>query len=156
MVTTRESDWSAQLNATPWIQKLRPGLRHAAHGRPMHFVAAAPDTQPHTAVSTDSIATASAMPANTRKQRLLDEAHECEADDVSSVESAFVLLVIIVLALAMYWGTAAIVLGSATNQRLATAQHDSTMPKKAQAISSAAREASERHRAATSKDGSTP
>ena len=156
MVTTRESDWSAQLNATPWIQKPRPGFRHAAHGRPMHFVAAAPDAPPHTAVSTDSIATASAMPANTRKQRLLDEAHECEADEVSSVESAFVVLVIIVLALAMYWGTAAIVLGSATNQRLATAQHDSNMPKKVQVTSTAARQASERHRAVTSKDGSTP
>ena len=156
MVTTRESDWSAQLNATPWIQKPRPGLRHAAHGRPMHFVPAAPDAPPHKAVSTDPIAAASAMSANTRKRRLLDEAHECEADEVSSVESAFVVLVIIVLALAMYWGTAAIVLGSATNQRLATTQHESNMPKKVQATSNAAREASERHRAPTSKDGSTP
>ena len=156
MVTTRESDWSAQLNATPWIQKPPPGLRHAAHGRPMHFVAAVPAAPPHADIATDPIATASAMPANTRKQRLLDEADEYEAGEVSLVESAFVVLVIIVLALAMYWGTAAIVLGSATHQRLATAQHDSTMPKKVQATSTVAREAGERNRAATSKDGGTP
>jgi hypothetical protein len=57
------------------------------------------------------------MPSNTRKQRLLREAHETERSDPTSVVNDCALIVAAVLALTIYWGAAAFAASSAINER---------------------------------------
>ena len=57
------------------------------------------------------------MPTDVRKQRLLREAHEIEGADSANAGNDFALIVVAVLVLAIYWGAAAIVAGSAMNRQ---------------------------------------
>ncbi len=143
MVTTPENDWSTELKGVPWMQKARPGLRkfreirQAKDGRPV----AVPVTSAQSATSIRS-----------HKQPLSHEAQRTEEAESASAENVFLMIVVVVLLLTMYWGTAAIVLGTASNRRNDAPQIEATVLKKHRAIATDAPESNGQSRATNSKD----
>ena len=113
MITTQETDWLPQVNGVPWMQKARPGL-DSAKGRKLPQFVALP--LPASCITPDPATSEIAVPGATRKQRLLREAHETEGE-VTSVGNDVVMVVVAILVLTIYWGTAAFVAGSSMSQR---------------------------------------
>lgn len=146
MITTQMNDWNRQLNGIPWTRKERPGLRSLKAGRPMQ---AAGPRRTASCVSTAPITPWIAMPnaafkpSDARKQRLLREAHGSDSDEISSVENALVILLTAVLALAIYWGAVAVVMGSATVKRNDVVQQNAATAKKDIVTSTAAADATD-------------
>ena len=146
MITTQMNDWNRHLNGIPWTRKERPGLRSHKDGRSMQ---AARPLRPASCVSTAPITPWIAMPnaafkpSDARKQRLLREAHGSDSGEISSVENALVFLVTAVLALAIYWGAVAVVMGSATVKRNDVVQQNAATPKKDIVTSTTAADATE-------------
>lgn len=56
------------------------------------------------------------MSNDSRIKRMLREAHVSDDHSADKIENAFVTLVIVVLTLLIYWGTAALVLGAAQQE----------------------------------------
>ena len=145
MITTHMNDWNRHLNGIPWTRKERPGVRSAKEGRPMQ---AARPLRPASCVSTAPLTPWIAMPndatkpSDARKQRLLREAHRSDkgeiSGEISRVETALVILVTAVLALSIYWGAVAVVMGSATVKRNGVVQQDAAIPKNDLAASTGA------------------
>ncbi len=136
MVTTPENDWSTELKGVPWMQKARPGLRktrEAKDGRP---------------VVVDAVSTQSA----THQQPLSRDAQRMEEAESASAENVFLMIVVVVLLLTMYWGTAAIVLGTASSRRNDAPQVEATVLKKDRAVATDAPESNGQSRATNSKD----
>ncbi len=166
MVTTQMNDWNRHLNGIPWTKKERPGLRSPKEGRPMQ---SARPLRPASCVSTAPLTPWIAVqndvrkPNDARKQRLLREAHGstyCEISDdisgeISSVENAFVILVTAVLALSIYWGAVAVVLGSTTVKRGGATQQDASSQKKDQRVGNAVSSAQDQYRPLINKDSGT-
>ena len=125
--------------------------------RPASCVSTAPLT-PWIAVQNDF-----RKPNDARKQRLLREAHGsayCEINgdvsgEISSVENAFVILVTAVLALSIYWGAVAVVLGSTTVKRSDATQQDASSQKKDQRVGNAVSSARDQYRPLINKDSGT-
>ncbi len=150
MITTQMNDWNRHLNGIPWTRKERPGLRSLKVGRPMQ---AAGPLRTASCVSTAPITPWIAMPnaafkpSDARKQRLLREAHRSDkgeiSGEISRVENALVILLTAVLALAIYWGAVAVVMGSATVKRNDVVQQNAATPKKDLAASTAAADATD-------------
>ena len=140
MVTTPENDWGTELKGVPWIQKTRPGLRKAREakdGRPV--VVAAVSAQITTSIQN-------------HKQPLSSDAQRTEEAESASAENVFLMIVVVVLLLTMYWGTAAIVLGTASNRRNDAPQAESMVLKKDRAVATDAAESNGQSRATNSKD----
>lgn len=162
MITTHMNDWNRHLNGIPWTRKERPGVRSAKEGRPMQ---AARPLRPASCVSTAPITPWIAMPndarkpGDARKQRLLREAHASDngeiSGEISRVETALVILVTAVLALSIYWGAVAVVMGSATVKRNGVVQQDAATPKKDLAASTAAADVTGPSRPLINQDNST-
>ena len=166
MITTQMNDWNRHLNGIPWTQKERPGLRSPKEGRPMQ---SARTLRPASCVSTAPLTPWIAVqndihkPNDVRKQRLLREAHGsayCEINgdidgEISSIENAFVILVTAVLALSIYWGAVAVVLGSTTVKRSDATQRDASLQKKDQLVGNAVTSARDQHRPLINKDSGT-
>ena len=138
MSTTHENDWSPQLKGIPWIQKTRPGLRPAREAK---GVLPGTSQQPMSADSADPIPLWLAMPTDVRKHRLMREAHATEDLDVASTENDIVMIVIAVLMLLIYWGAAAIAVGSVANRQEAAMEHQPAMLKKEVQVSTPIRSA---------------
>ena len=127
MVSTRESDWQPPANDVPWMQKARPGLRSALAGR-VSSLAAFPS--PHDE-SPDPLTVKIGMPVDPRKPGLVHEAHETDDSDLALAGNDLVWIVAAVLMLSIYWGAAAVAVGSAMNrggdavqQNVATQRND--------------------------------
>ena len=142
MITPQENDWSPQLKGVPWIQKTRPGLRPAREAK---GVLPGTSQQPMSADSADPIPLWLAMPTDVRKHRLMREAHATEDLDVASTENDIVMIIIAILMLLIYWGAAAIAVGSVANRQEAAMEHQPAMLKKEVQVSAPVR-------AANSKD----
>ena len=138
MITTQENDWSPQLKGIPWIQKARPGLRPT---RDAKGVLPGTSRQLASADSPDPIPLWLAMPTDVRKHRLMREAHATEDLDVASTENDIVMIVIAVLMLLIYWGAAAIAVGSVANRQEAAMEHQPAMLKKEVQVSTPIRSA---------------
>ena len=139
MVTTPENDWGTELKGVPWIQKTRPGLRKAKEAKDGRPVVAAVSAQ-ITASIQDHI------------QSLSSDAQRTEEAESASAENVFLMIVVVVLLLTMYWGTAAIVLGTASNRRTDAPQAESMVLKKDRAVATDAAESNGQFRATNSKD----
>ena len=139
MVTTPENDWGTELKGVQWIQKTRPGLRKAREVKDGRPVVAAVSAQ-----ITASI--------QDHKQSLSSDAQRTEEAESASAENVFLMIVVVVLLLTMYWGTAAIVLGTASNRRNDAPQAESIVLKKDRAVATDAAESNGQSRATNSKD----
>lgn len=138
MITTQENDWSPQLKGIPWIQKARPGLRPA---RDAKVVPPGTSQKRMSVDSPDPIPLWLAMPTDVRKHRLMREVHATEDLDLASTENDIVMIVIAVLMLLIYWGAAAIAVGSVANRQEAAMEHQPAMLKKEVQISAPTRSA---------------
>ena len=112
MVSTRENDWHPPANDVPWMQKARPGLRSVLAGR-VSSLAASPSPQD---ISPDPITDKTGMPVDPRKRGLMREAHETDDSDLALAGNDLVWIVAAVLMLSIYWGAAAVAVGSAMNR----------------------------------------
>lgn len=112
MVSTRENDWHPPANEVPWMQKARPGLRSALAGR-VSPLAASPSPQD---LSSDPITVNIGMPVDPRGQGLVREAHGTDDSDLALAGNDLVWIVAAVLMLSIYWGAAAVAVGSARNR----------------------------------------
>lgn len=119
MITARQHSWSPALDATPWTQKSRPGLAASRTDRAALRATSAPVPPAErftTYVSGNQVTSRMIMSNDSRIKRMLREAHVSDDHSADKIENAFVTLVIVVLTLLIYWGTAALVLGAAQQE----------------------------------------
>lgn len=131
-MTAHQNPWGESFDATPWTQKTRPGLAASKHDRALRTTAGGQTDSPvpfTTFISGNRITARMNMNNDARIERLLREAHVEEDTSATSTENAFVTLVIVAITLLIYWGTAAFVLGSASNWRAGTAQQEAKAQK---------------------------
>ena len=146
MDMTRENDGHPPVNGVPWMQKARPGLRSALAGRVVPLAASPTSTQYQ---SSEPIKVEIAIPTDVRKQRLLREAHETEGGDIASAGNDFLPIIIAVLMLGIYWGAAAVAVGSAMSRPGDGVQPNFATQKNERPASDALPRASTRNRAAS-------
>ena len=154
MNTKSESNWRTDSSGTPWIQKSRPGLRDTMRSMPGRLAALPVSQWAALAVASEPVNCESLT--NVRQPRLLREAHESDEGDASGVKNAFVTIVIAVLGLLMYWGTATIMPDSATLLSVEPLQYDPSILSKSGQPDNLATAPPEKSRAATGNSDGAP
>lgn len=147
MIMMRENDRRPYVNDIPWFKKTRPGIRTPNEHKPVDLTASMVFA---TAIATDRVTAGIVMPDDVRKQRPLREVDATEDGDIFTARNAVVIMVSAILALAIYWGVAALVV--ATDQGGNAVNHNSSAPQEGTLVGAAVPEAKDQNRAASNQD----